>query len=257
MFKRIASGRLAVGVLVAVALLPAVAYAGKRVVSGQVSLQIKVTLGRTRANARGVSLRLVAHTMSTKPGGGQPPYNARSITFIEPPGMRMNPSVLPKCRESAVRASKTGAAVCPADTKVGTGTVVINARPAVPALIAGTVTAYNAVDDGGFGGYPKGSPEVMLDIATSLGIGLSEPLHIVVSGGRVELIVNLPRASAPGPHPGDFTLQRLNLTLAGPRRKPYIVNPPTCPGSWPFSLTIRNWFGPPPITARDRVSCRG
>ncbi len=34
-----------------------------------------------------------------------------------------------------------------------------------------------------------------------------------------------------------------------------ITNPRRCNGSWPFALTVTNWFGQPSITAHDQVKC--
>jgi hypothetical protein len=247
--------RLVIAVLATLFVLPAVAWAGKKVVSGQQSLQIKVTVKPATAKARGATFRLQSTNLSTKPGGQQPPYNTKSIIFTEPKGASLNTSGTPSCLESAVLRAKGDASVCPATSKVGHGTVTINARPTVKSLITGTIVAYNGKDDGGFDGYAKGSPELVLWIKTSIGVNAVDYFHIVkTGGGTVKLIANAAKPAKAGIAPGNFTIQKLDLTVNGSGKK-YVTNPHTCSGGWPFALTITNYFGQPSITARDVVAC--
>ena len=228
-------------------------YAGYR---GPAELQIKVTLKPNRAGARGVKFELRYGYTNPKAPGQQPPYNLKSIIFTEPKGVALNPSAVPSCRESAVVNANDNASVCPSNSKVGNGSVTVNARPAIPTLISGTVTIYNGVDDGGYGGFPKGSRELILNIVTSIGVNSVEFFHVVkAAGGQVQLIARGAKPAMPGVAPGSLTLQSLDLTIASSSKKPYLSNPSTCPGSWPFSLAVTNWFGQPSITARDQVSC--
>jgi len=245
--------RLLAGGLLVVVLLPAAAYAGKTVISGHESLRVKDTL--TPVGAAGVTLRLVWHDLSTKPGGPQPPYIDKSIAFAAPPGLDVNASSIPACRQSAVAKSKTGAAVCPAAAKVGTGTATLNSRPFVPSLISAKITAYNGVDDVGGGGYRRGSRELILEVKASAGFIYLDPFHVVTSGGTVRFVSDNPKPPSPVSPPGAFTVQKLDLTLSGPATTPYLVQTAACSGSWAFSLTITNWFGGPTISAGDQVSC--
>ena len=241
---------MAVGVLV-----PAVAWAGKRVTSGQQNLQIKASLRPSRAGARGVRFEFRYVYTNAKNPGQQPPYNTKSITFTEPKGVVLKASAVPGCRESAVIKANGNAGVCPSAAKVGSGSVVVNARPAIKGLINGTVTVYNGVDDGGYGGSPKGSRELILYVKTAIGANTVDYFHLVrASDGQWQLVAGFVKPAKPGVAPG-FTVQRLDLTLASSSRKPYLSNPSTCSGSWPFSITVRNWFGQPSITARDQVNC--
>ena len=242
---------MAVGVLV-----PAGAWAGTRVTSGQQSLQIKVSVRPSRAAARGVRFELRYVYTNPKDPGQQPGYNTKSITFTEPKGAVFNASAVPSCRESAVIKANGNAGVCPSGSKVGSGTVVVNARPAIKALVSGTVTEYNGVDDGGYGGSPKGSRELILYIKTAIGANTVNYFHLVkAAGGRWQLVARFLKPAKPGVTPGSFTVEKLDLTLAGSPTKPYLSNPGTCSGSWPFSITVTNWFGQPSITARDQVNC--
>jgi len=111
------------------------------------------------------------------------------------------------------------------------------------------------VQGGGVGGFAKGSPEVVLGIKTSIGVNAAEYFHIVkTSRGIVKLIATFAKPAKAGIAPGNFTIQKLDLTINGSGKK-YVTNPSTCTGSWPFSLTIADYFGQPSITARDLVAC--
>lgn len=230
--------------------LPAVAWA---TVVGQQSLRLSVSITPAKAGKPVRSLRIQV-VYKNPSSDQQPPYDTHQLIFKEAPGFRMNTSAAPQCPESSVP-SNGNASVCPAASKVGSGTAVINARPTVPQLITATVTAYNAVNDKGYGGAPKGSPALILYFQTSIGIKTSFYFHIVKSGQITKLIGALAKPSKPGKQPGSFSIQNLDLTLTRSGSKPYMTNPPTCKKSWPFSLTLTNYFNQPSITARSKVAC--
>lgn len=257
MRKHTRAGGVLIALLAIGAALPAVVWAGQKVVSGQQSLQIKVTVTPARAGAKGGSMRFHSEYLSTKPGGQQPPYNTKSTIVTGPKGLTINASAAPSCFESKVLKAKGNApSVCPASAKVGHGAVVVNARPSIKSLITGTVVVYNGIDDGGYGGYRRGSRELILYVSTSVGIKLANFLHIVnTAAGNLKLAGTAAKPAKPGVTPGSYSLQKLDLTVSGSGKKPYLIAPPTCKGSWPFSLTITNWFGQPTVTARDSVKC--
>ncbi len=251
------SGRLALSLVVASVVFPAAAWAGKKVISGQQSLQIKVTVHPARAGAHGVTLHVHVVYLNTKAPSQQPPYNTKSSTFVEPKGLALRTSAVPACQESKIVAANGDAPkACPAGAQVGHGAVVVNARPTIKSLITGTVTAYNGVDDAGYAGFKKGSPLLALYIKTSIGITTVDYFHIVKSSRGLTLISRSTKPAAPGIAPGVFTIRQLDLTIAGSGKHPYMTAPPSCTGSWPFSLTITNWFGQPSVTAGDRVACK-
>jgi hypothetical protein len=135
--------------------------------------------------------------------------------------------------------------------------VVANAAPTIPKPITGSLTIYNGIDDGGYGGYRRGSRELILYVKTSIGVNTTLAFHLVKTrSGVYKLVANETKPAKPGISPGTFTLQTLNLTLTGAGHKPYLTNPRTCTGSWTYSLTITNHFRQPSITAKDRVNCR-
>ncbi len=247
--------RVVMAVMAVVVVVPAVALAGRTVVSGDQSLQLKVSLKPARAGAKAAVLTFEQTYLNPKLPGQQPPYNTKTITFRLAKGLLLHPHAAPQCRESVTVKAKSGGGACPANSKVGTGTVLVNYRPFVPKLITGTITEFNGVDDGGYAGFPKGSPEIVLYIKTSLGLNTTDYFHVVKKGGS-ELLTGTSSAPAkPGVQPAYFTIQKLKLTVRSDQNKPYFTNPPRCHKNWLFSLTTTNYFGQPSVTARDAVGC--
>lgn len=188
---------LAIGVAV-----PTAAVAGKAVVSGQQKLQLTVALSPAKAGARGVTLHFHETDLGTK-SGQQPPYNTKDIIFRMPTGLTLRTSALPSCPESKAIAPNGSVAVCPAGSKVGAGTVTVNARPSIPQLITGTIRLYNGKDDGRFGGFAKDSPELILDVKTSIGVNVTDFFHVVKTAkGNLELIWYLDQAGQARDRPG-------------------------------------------------------
>lgn len=251
MIKSFRGKLMLLGLVLVAVVAPSAALAGKKVVSGKQSSQLNVSVTPAKAGAAIATLHLHNEYHSTVAGGGQPPYNTKSVIFKLPKGMTYKPKASATCKESATAKSPNGAAVCPAGSKIGKGTVTVNARPTVAKLITGKVTIYIGVDDSGAGGYPKGSPVVMLYVTTSIHVDATDYFHVVKKGGSVELIANGTKPSKPGVAPGSFTIQTIDLSTFNAGK-----NPPTCHGSWRFSLTTTNFFGQPSVTAPDSVKCK-
>jgi hypothetical protein len=237
-------------------LVPGAAWAGKRVTAGDhQSLQLSVSVQPNQAGARLTKLHLHTDYRNSTGNGQQPPVNGSAIILKLAKGTTFHFAAAHACKESATIKAPTTSAPCPANTKTGSGSVIVNARPTVAALIHGKVTAFNGVDDGGAGGYGKGKPVVILWVKTTIGVNVIDYFHVVKAGGTLELIGKNTKPSHPGFVAGDFTLQTLDLTSTG-NASAYFNNPPKCTGSWGFALTLTNFFGQPPITAPDKVACR-
>jgi hypothetical protein len=235
--------------------LPGVALAGNKVVSGKQTLQIKAGLRPARAGARHVTSSLRFDYRSTT-SGQQPPYNTKSITLLEPQGLVLNPAAAPACKRSRIDNAHGDISTCPRNTIVGHGSVVVNGRPTIPTLITGAVTVYNAVNDVGQG-QPKGTRNLILWVKTSIGLKVAVPFRVLRGpGGRVELRATFAKPSHPGISPGSVTIQTATLVVSGSGKRSYITNPAVCSGSWPFTLTVTNYFHQPSITARHRVNCQ-
>lgn len=247
--------RLMIGALVAAVVLSGVAWAGKRVVSGQQTLLIKAGLSPSTAGARDVTFGFHYSYRSTS-GREQPPYNMKTITLVMPPGLVVNPAAAPACVQSQINKAKGDLSKCPRNTIIGHGSVVANARPTVPTLITGTATVYNVVNNVG-GAEPKGARNLVLWVTTSDGGIQAFPFQAMrASGGRAELVARLPKPAQPGVMHGTVTVQKLDLSVSGSVMGSFNTNPPRCSGSWRFVLKIVNYFNQPPITADDRVKCK-
>ena len=236
-------------------LVPTVALAGKPVTSGQQRLQIKASLTPAKAGAKDVTLGLhVSYTNPQHPGQ-QPPYDTKTQILVGQ--YATHPTAVPACKESAVVKAKGKTSGCPADTKVGTGTIVVNAAPTIKKPISGTVMIYNGVNDQGFAGHPKGARTVFLYVRTSIGVNGTYTYYIhKTPGGGTKLVSNIAKPAKPGITPGSYSIKQIDLKVAGGTdAKPYLSDLTACPGSWRFSFTLHNYFNQPPVTARDRVAC--
>jgi hypothetical protein len=244
-----------IGGLVVAATLPGVAVAGKKVVSGQQTLQIKARLSPARAGARHVTFGFRLDYRSTTPGQ-QVPYNTKTITLLMPPGLVLDPTAAPACKRSRIDKANGDVSKCPRNTVVGHGTVGVNAAPTVATPITGTATVYNAVNDTGKG-QPKGTRTLILWVKTSIGVNTALPFRVLKGpGGRVKLRATLTKPSQSGLSPGSFTIQTVVLSVSGSGKGSYLTNPRVCSGGWPFSLTLVNYFHQPSIAANDQVKCR-
>jgi hypothetical protein len=242
-------------VVVAALIVPGAALGGKRVFSGQQSLQIRAKLTPNTA-ARHSALAFHIDYEGPAPGQ-QAPYNARTISFLYPRGLVLNPKAAAACKRSAIDAAKGNASVCPAKSKVGRGTAVINAAPTIPAPILATVSIYNSVNDTGAGGEPKGTRNVLFYAQTSIGANSIIAFRISkLRDGQMKLVAKFTKPTSPGITPGSFTIEKVDVTIRGSGRKAYMTNPPRCSGGWTFAMTLTNYFGQPSVTAHDRARCR-
>ena len=237
-------------------LVPAAALAGKKVTVGDQVLQFKASFKPAKAKARNVKFKFESTYKSTTPGA-QPNENSNQIILLMPKGAKLNPSAVPACKRSALDSSKGNPAVCPAKSQIGTGSVDVNASPAIKQLIHGTIVVYNTINDTGENGQPKGTHNLTLFITTSIGIKTTFPFRVEKTGnGRVKLVGQQPKPSKPGYTPGNFSLQRVQLTVHAKTKKSFITNPPTCTKKgWLYTFTITNYFGQKSITAKHRQHC--
>jgi len=240
---------------VAAALVPAVALAGKPVTSGDQKLQVKATLSPAKAGAKPVTMGVSVSYTNPKNSAQQPPYNTRQLIFTGQ--VAIHPSAVPACKESSNIAANGKTSGCPANTKIGTGSVVVNAAPTIKQPITGTVTIYNGVNDRGYSGHPKGTRNIFLYVQTSVHINVTDVFYIEKApGGGTTLIENQPKPKKAGVTPGSFTIKHIMLSVSGgTASKPYLSDVSRCSGSWPFSFTINNWFNQPSVTAKDKVAC--
>lgn len=238
-----------------VVLAPAIALAGPPATSGDQKLQIKASLSPATAGAKPVDLGLDVSYTNPKDSSQQPPYNTKKVIFTGQ--YLLHPSAVPACKLSSNMQAQGKTSGCPANTKVGSGTVVVNAAPTIKQPITGTVTLYNGVNDNGSGGHPAGSRAVFLYAQTSIHVNATLVFYIQKAPtGGTTLIETMAKPKKPGVTPGSFTIQHVKISVsAGTAKKPYLSDVTSCHRSWPFSFTIRNWFNQPSVTAHDKVRC--
>ncbi len=242
-------------VAVAAALVPAAALAGKPVTSGDQKLQVKASLSPAKAGAKPVTLGVSVSYTNPKNSAQQPPYNTRQLIFTGQ--YATHPFAVPACKESANVTANGKTSGCPANTKIGSGSVVVNAAPTIKQPITGTVTIYNGVNDRGYGGHPKGARTIFLYVQTSVHINVTDVFYIhKAPGGGTKLVADVTKPKKPGVTPGSFTIKHIMLSVSGgTASKPYLSDVSKCSGSWPFSFTVNNWFNQPSVTAQDKVTC--
>lgn len=224
------------GALLLAGLLPASAMAGAKATKGNETARITVTklaLPGAPKGSRGARLRYRV-TLGTV-DGQRSNERLKRITITAPSGLRFNPSVAPTCLLSKWNADPDY--ICPAKSKVATGTGTADARPTVPDLIHTTATAYNGKFDQDASGAPQ-SPrpglliDAKVDANNSVGVDLETTTH-----GKIVY-----RATPPtGGGQSLYEIVGLDLTLGvvGKGKTPYVQLPSRCPksGAWRFSLT--------------------
>jgi hypothetical protein len=237
-------------------LAPALALAGPPATSGDQKLQIKTSLIPAKAGAKPVILGIEVSYTNPKNPSQQPPYDVKRLIFTG--RYLLHPSAVPACKLSSNAKAGGKTSGCPDNTKVGSGTVEINASPTIKQPITGTVTLYNGVNDDGSGGHPAGSRALFFYAQTSIHVNATLVFYIHTSPtGGTTLVEKSPKPKKPGVTPGTYTIEHVKISVSGgTAKKPYIANVTSCHRSWPFSFTIKNYFKAPSVTAHDKVKCQ-
>jgi hypothetical protein len=236
--------------------VPAVAVAGQRAFSGAQSLQIDASLSPAKADAKRATLKLHVDYESTKPGQ-HIPYTPKSITLVVPKGMHFFPKNAATCSEHAfgTTSNPDRSSACPPGSLVGSGTVTADARPSLNQPVTGTLSIYNSRYDCNCythrPGAKKGSQDLLFYIKTTLGVNALLVFN-VLPNQSIEDYEPAPKKGASKPI---YSLKTLDFTIGENTAKPFVGNPSTCDGSWPFALQITNFDGPS-ITATDTAPCK-
>jgi hypothetical protein len=237
---------------------PGVARAGQPVSDGTDTLQLEAAVHPATTAPRGkprpVALQLAVRHTSVS---GGPASALRTATFDLPAGMNVNLEPRTACRVSALVLH--GARGCPARSQVGSGTAVLDARPAGRGYpLRAKVRVFSAVLD-----VPPPPP----------GVRPARRGSLVIYAFAPRAAVFLP-FSHPGPRPtwlglsgSGFTMpssgvgvEELSVTLRAMRwpkaegGKPLVQAPTRCAGAWHFSVDFA-FFGSG-LTATDDVPCR-
>jgi hypothetical protein len=227
--------------------LSAQAMAGKTVSAGTESLQIHMGLTPDKASAKGATLSINADLKSTTPDRRIEAWD-KAFRIKLPAGLVIHPNAATVCNAALITGAKTPDQVCPASSVVGSGTATVDARPTIAQLVPATVTIYNV--HGMYHDLAMVAHTSFANDATYfriLTVGHSEVLDAPYS----------PPAANTSPI---ATLSDVDVKIhGGSSHKPFISNPPTCHGSWQFSMTA-SWYPSstpePTITAHDAVPCK-
>ncbi len=228
-------------------LAPAAAFAGKKVSKNGVSLQLSSSVSPHKAGAKGVKVHIhVDYRFAT--ASERQKANTKEVRLTLAPGMKINPSAAGQCTSAAALAG-TSVAGCPKSSIVGSGTVVIDARPTVAKPLNGTVTLYN---------YKGHHHDVLFWFSVPFGgkpITGSE-VYLILSKGKTEYLSYVASPPATG-STSLYSLRTADLTLRNASTgKAYITAPAACTGgSWPFSFMVSNYSGAPNLTATDKATC--
>ena len=204
------------GLLVAAGLLllvPATADADRA--------DVTVDLGTRQTNAPATLKLDVVFRHPDDPNAKPPPI--RGGEYRLPAGTRIDTAGTPKCEATDEELRARGPAACPADTRVGTGSLVAITGfgpPADPA--GGDVTIFNGENQ---------IIEVVTAPDTDRVLGLD---RVTVEGST--LTPHPPRTPG-GPPDGETAIKEVHLIFDRPR---YVTSPPDCPASgWIYGATLQ------------------
>jgi hypothetical protein len=228
-------------------LAPAGARAGSKVSKGGISLELRTTVTPHKAGATGVSVHVhIEYDFSSSTTREH--ALAKEVRFALAPGMRIDPAAAGQCSDASI-IHNDGVSGCHKSSIVGSGTIVVDARPAIPTLLDGRITLYNVKQGSAhyvlfwFTVSPSGKP-----------VSVGELFRILAKGDATTLDYRQapPEAGATAlytPRTIDFTIHHSS------GHRPYIDAPDGCAHSWPFSVRISAYGGAPTLDASAHARC--
>lgn len=249
--------KVLIGVSVgAVALIVAAVAMGATVQT--ITSSVSTGSGKPKANKHGtLKITISAQDQANQPS--QQPNPARQIDFGLPKGLTLDTKAANKCSASDTD-FQNNANACPSNTKVATGSAVVNTglNPPVTRINA-SVTGYNGGSQLILYVVPQGAQPIVIRAKIT-----GKP-----SSGQ-HLKTNITPNCIPPGKPTDsppcqgreapiesFTLQTLSKHKgSGSKRHDLVTTPKTCPkAGWKFSVkvTFRNI---PPQSPSTQVGCR-
>jgi hypothetical protein len=223
------------------------ALGGEIARSGDETLRLGIAMTPHGAPAdRGIRLRVMIERGTVS---GNPALTAlRSVVLKGPLGFRINSRNSPRCLVSEFFRSSGR---CPRRSSVGTGTIILDLRPAVAQPFAVATQLFNATNDVNAANQPRSRPLPGLFIVAGLfGVSLDirRPPTLLTE-------IRRPRADIVG---RPIRYSRVDVSLGGSSRRgvPYLQRAASCPrnGRWRFRTTWRYWDGPT-LTATHDVRC--
>jgi hypothetical protein len=164
------------------------------------------------------------------------PHTLKTFAITYPPGTAFDPDAVPRCSATDAELMLEGAAACPPDSRVGTGTIVTDTgstSPSIPRYVTNDVTQFNAGDE----------VIVLAEAQTD------PPVRAVSRAKRTGTTFTSEIPPFPGnPPPEPFTAFRTmhieNPVLVRDGRA-FTSTPPTCPKSraWTIDFSFTYWDG--------------
>lgn len=260
-------GGLAIGAVVAVAVVGAVSVADAgppaRDLNGNfavLDVDLSPPQASTTAKRRGVALDIHYFAGNDK-NGARVPYDG-DITLRLPKSMVSNAAQFPsKCPLPATTEELGDDSRCPVKSRVGQGSVELDARPGFQGVLGGAVTAYNGTANGS-------RPTLLLVIHAHMGDSeFRDEIDLEYSRdptgpferkfATIHPVAD-PSAGLAAIRTLDLTIpnQAVKRTVNGKKRRIHLFETPrTCKKPWEFSLQVANEAGDASITASDSVGC--
>lgn len=218
-----------------------------------IDLAVKITppISGTAAAPRGVGLSFDSFDGNRINANRTGPTNALNVHFAQ--NFTDNGLLFPGCT-----INPTALSVCPAASKVGSGTAegeLLSPTGAPPTFVSATVTVYNGKP------YKTGKSPTEIFIASVGGKPVTE-LDFTVTrdhGGLTytEIPAGLPSGTAIYLSKFDVTMPDRSETrkVKGKKTTIHLLDAPTsCHGRWTFSQTL-GFVNQPPLTATDSLPC--
>jgi hypothetical protein len=248
--------------VLALLLVPALAFAGKTVTQGNDTLKIKLVLDPAKASKSKEKLRATAATFDYMEDttDGSRLEDLRSVV-VNLGGPRFMFKAFPACDETD--AAEKGDKVCPDGSLVGKGTGTAEVHgdindPSQDSELELDVKLYNGSLDTDKDGSPM-TPRPGLLIYTKLGdSNITIPFWGEKRGKQLAF-----RAQDEDPDPGVaslFEIKRIHIEIdrrsvrRDGKRVPYLALPTKCDGAWIASATADPYDGEP-LTAKHKVRC--
>jgi hypothetical protein len=218
-------------------------------------LQVQASPPKAGTTAKPRPVALTFDSREYTDNGLRPTVSSKTLAFRFT-GFRFHPEAFAKCLESKLE--KTGPSACPAKSKLGAGTAVADARPALPAPVSAKAQLFNGTIDVDATGKTIPSKPGILVYAKAPGI---PPAYIpTYFQGTDGLITQEGTAPPPGGQ-SLFTISALHVALPAKTTKlrgksvGFIEAPKSCPGGqWKFTQT-NVFFSGGSVTSHDSQPC--
>ena len=199
--------------------LTALATAGSAAAAERAEL--KVGFG-TRAPATATSIQFdIVYRHPDDPDRKPPPLTG--AVFDMPEGTRIDPAKAERCTATDEQLRSQGSSACPAESKVGSGTLVAITGFGPPAdPVTGDITAYNGNGE---------LVEVVTAPGTDRVLGID---RLTISGST---LTAHPPATPGGPPDGRTSIREIHLKVDRPG---FVTTPPSCPaaGRWSYGASF-------------------